>query len=155
MIPTPFDGHPPAAEPGARLGPFDGGVHRITQVEQRALPHHHVAVQTGNLEQLVHDRVQLRGLGAEDLQRGAPTDRWLPEVAAREKAQVAAQDAERPTQLVRRDAQELADRKSTRLNSSHRTISYAVFCLKKKKKKKKKRTRTIRIAAETKKQTKA
>src|SRR5437667_9166533 len=29
------------------------------------------------------------------------------------------------------------DRKSTRLNSSHITISYAVFCLKKKKKKKK------------------
>src|SRR5438094_10322552 len=27
----------------------------------------------------------------------------------------------------------LEDRKSTRLNSSHRTISYAVFCLKKKK----------------------
>src|SRR2546427_1942976 len=31
-----------------------------------------------------------------------------------------------------------ADRKSTRLNSSHSQISYAVFCLKKKKKKKKK-----------------
>src|SRR5437867_10174934 len=31
------------------------------------------------------------------------------------------------------------DRKSTRLNSSHRTISYAVFCLKKKKKYKKRR----------------
>src|SRR5438094_6983282 len=31
------------------------------------------------------------------------------------------------------DMRELAvDRKSTRLNSSHRTISYAVFCLKKK-----------------------
>src|SRR5690625_6942064 len=29
-----------------------------------------------------------------------------------------------------------ADRKSTRLNSSHVAISYAVFCLKKKKKKK-------------------
>src|SRR5438034_2415797 len=29
-----------------------------------------------------------------------------------------------------------ADRKSTRLNSSHTVISYAVFCLKKKKKKK-------------------
>src|SRR5207248_7133987 len=27
----------------------------------------------------------------------------------------------------------IQDRKSTRLNSSHRTISYAVFCLKKKK----------------------
>src|SRR5438094_7356336 len=33
------------------------------------------------------------------------------------------------------------DWKSTRLNSSHRTISYAVFCLKKKKKKQKKSTR--------------
>src|SRR2546430_9208030 len=30
----------------------------------------------------------------------------------------------------------LGDRKSTRLNSSHSQISYAVFCLKKKKKKK-------------------
>src|SRR5438132_10769238 len=30
----------------------------------------------------------------------------------------------------------LIDRKSTRLNSSHTVISYAVFCLKKKKKKK-------------------
>src|SRR5690348_18093973 len=31
---------------------------------------------------------------------------------------------------------EQGDRKSTRLNSSHPSISYAVFCLKKKKKKK-------------------
>src|SRR5438874_5835076 len=31
----------------------------------------------------------------------------------------------------------IGDRKSTRLNSSHVEISYAVFCLKKKKKKKK------------------
>src|SRR5690242_21532462 len=30
----------------------------------------------------------------------------------------------------------IEDRKSTRLNSSHMSISYAVFCLKKKKKKK-------------------
>src|SRR5438445_3457932 len=35
---------------------------------------------------------------------------------------------------------EVEDRKSTRLNSSHANISYAVFCLKKKKKKKKKKT---------------
>src|SRR5258707_14865879 len=32
---------------------------------------------------------------------------------------------------------EIEDRKSTRLNSSHANISYAVFCLKKKKKKQK------------------
>src|SRR5688572_32011650 len=31
----------------------------------------------------------------------------------------------------------MSDRKSTRLNSSHSQISYAVFCLKKKKKKRK------------------
>src|SRR5947207_8708847 len=37
------------------------------------------------------------------------------------------------------------DRKSTRLNSSHTVISYAVFCLKKKKKKKKDKTREIKI----------
>src|SRR5688572_31540180 len=34
------------------------------------------------------------------------------------------------------------DRKSTRLNSSHSQISYAVFCLKKKKTTKKTRTKT-------------
>src|SRR5689334_24485646 len=34
-----------------------------------------------------------------------------------------------------RDREVAADRKSTRLNSSHSSISYAVFCLKKKKKK--------------------
>src|SRR5437879_8610565 len=37
------------------------------------------------------------------------------------------------------------DRKSTRLNSSHRCISYAVFCLKKKKTKKEYTTRTYKI----------
>src|SRR5207249_8081868 len=37
------------------------------------------------------------------------------------------------------------DRKSTRLNSSHVSISYAVFCLKKKKKKKTKIHKTNQI----------
>src|SRR2546430_11517359 len=37
-----------------------------------------------------------------------------------------------------------ADRKSTRLNSSHSQISYAVFCLKKKKKNRKQHTTNIR-----------
>src|SRR2546422_5330860 len=39
-------------------------------------------------------------------------------------------------------ADEDLDRKSTRLNSSHGYISYAVFCLKKKKKRNKKRIQT-------------
>src|SRR3712207_6886969 len=34
---------------------------------------------------------------------------------------------------IHRDADTAVDRKSTRLNSSHANISYAVFCLKKKK----------------------
>src|SRR5436305_7609592 len=38
--------------------------------------------------------------------------------------------------LADREAREARDRKSTRLNSSHVRISYAVFCLKKKKKNK-------------------
>src|SRR4051812_49851809 len=42
-------------------------------------------------------------------------------------------DGRRRGQHIRRD-RECVDRKSTRLNSSHMSISYAVFCLKKKKK---------------------
>src|ERR1035441_10799512 len=38
-----------------------------------------------------------------------------------------------PTRLTGLEDQHLRDRKSTRLNSSHLGISYAVFCLKKKK----------------------
>src|SRR5438105_5652140 len=41
------------------------------------------------------------------------------------------------------------DRKSTRLNSSHEWISYAVFCLKKKKKKKKNQRRDEQIDGST------
>src|SRR2546430_13101058 len=49
--------------------------------------------------------------------------RWLDPAGARQPGHGAA-----PRQRARRD------RKSTRLNSSHSQISYAVFCLKKKKK---------------------
>src|SRR2546422_6493071 len=48
--------------------------------------------------------------------------------------------AEAETERARRRRRTiLLDRKSTRLNSSHGYISYAVFCLKKKKKKKEKK----------------
>src|SRR5690349_23769171 len=61
-------------------------------------------------------------------------------MTARRRAQHAARVgaalvAVEPLDELRPDApQEQADRKSTRLNSSHVEISYAVFCLKKKKK---------------------
>src|SRR2546427_2515561 len=42
-------------------------------------------------------------------------------------------DVGAPRSLLRRQLRKRVDRKSTRLNSSHSQISYAVFCLKKKK----------------------
>src|SRR5690348_17690602 len=39
--------------------------------------------------------------------------------------------ADRVRTLDRNDREQIEDRKSTRLNSSHPSISYAVFCLKK------------------------
>src|SRR5262245_44769223 len=47
------------------------------------------------------------------------------------------------TQMPRHGPGILEDRKSTRLNSSHLGISYAVFCLKKKKKKRKKNNKLL------------
>src|SRR2546422_1868365 len=59
---------------------------------------------------------------------------------ARERQQIAV--GRRPQRVVgRRPRREERDRKSTRLNSSHGYISYAVFCLKKKKRQK--RTHSI------------
>src|SRR5438132_2177352 len=68
------------------------------------------------------------------------TDAHLPE---ENRPAILEIDAERNKSEQRRKAEqrhataddvERADRKSTRLNSSHTVISYAVFCLKKKKK---------------------
>src|SRR3712207_7433000 len=58
--------------------------------------------------------------------------------AARAVGAAAAHDRRRPALVGR------LDRKSTRLNSSHANISYAVFCLKKKKK-----NMIIKISAHT------
>src|SRR5689334_24823696 len=46
---------------------------------------------------------------------------------------------------LRRRGDRRGDRKSTRLNSSHSSISYAVFCLKKKKKKTTITTYTVKL----------
>src|SRR2546427_7745256 len=68
---------------------------------------------------------------------GIPTTRALsltgsPAPIRREEIETAAVVARVAPSFIR-------DRKSTRLNSSHSQISYAVFCLKKKKNKKKTR----------------
>src|SRR5258708_29437500 len=63
-----------------------------------------------------HAHVFERGLPMPDARRYAPDE-----------------DALLGTYLHHLDTHGMADRKSTRLNSSHQIISYAVFCLKKKK----------------------
>src|SRR5207248_8765232 len=49
----------------------------------------------------------------------------LPDVVVVESL---ARHAQHEAEVGLRAAQQASDRKSTRLNSSHRTISYAVFC---------------------------
>src|SRR5690349_24938740 len=71
-------------------------------------------------------RARARVLGAE------------PVGQRRARAVVRSAEARRRGALRQARETALPDRKSTRLNSSHVEISYAVFCLKKKKKKKKK-----------------
>src|SRR3712207_8832570 len=61
------------------------------------------------------------GAGAVAGRHGLPD---VPPAGAADHARVSARGHDEP---------DLLDRKSTRLNSSHANISYAVFCLKKKK----------------------
>src|SRR5438034_4295012 len=61
------------------------------------------------------------------------TDETFAEVAEADKTEV-----DKAVAAARKAFE--GDRKSTRLNSSHTVISYAVFCLKKKKKKNKTKT---------------
>src|SRR2546427_8583959 len=61
----------------------------------------------------------------------AQVDRSLESESARRVADVGGEL--RLAHAGDRPARAIADRKSTRLNSSHSQISYAVFCLKKKK----------------------
>src|SRR5438552_8337135 len=83
---------------------------------------------TGNGDVRSHDdaraMVRATGCAAVMIGRGALGAPWIFTPGAVSRAEKA--------QIIHRQ-----DRKSTRLNSSHQIISYAVFCLKKKKKQKK------------------
>src|SRR5690606_40357407 len=70
-------------------------------------------------------------------------DRAAPEQRALRPAQHL--DAREIEQLDLARVEVLRDRKSTRLDSSHVTISYAVFCLKKKKNKSTKENKTCKL----------
>src|SRR5205809_2988644 len=65
------------------------------------------------------------------------TSKRAPRRAITSTASIPSSAATTSTPALRSPKRVLIDRKSTRLNSSHGYISYAVFCLKKKKKQKK------------------
>src|SRR3989454_3063223 len=86
---------------------------------------------------------QLAGLKradqADELGSPVPTQvvsngEYFPLPQTLQQRQVELRIAELATEASRRLSMSRRDRKSTRLNSSHLVISYAVFCLKKKKK---------------------
>src|SRR5690348_17853762 len=69
--------------------------------------------------------------------RGRRRGRRIGEVCGAEVGEPRRPDpVEQNVRRLHVSVQDAEDRKSTRLNSSHPSISYAVFCLKKKKKKK-------------------
>src|SRR5688572_32559151 len=74
------------------------------------------------------------GFPATSASRNEPMQGRLPSGILPTAASRRAQQRSRSTTLP---CTQRLDRKSTRLNSSHSQISYAVFCLKKKKKQKK------------------
>src|SRR5258708_39833783 len=75
----------------------------------------------------VDDKVKALNVGADDyVTKPFVADELLARVHARLR-----------NKLPNNSKVTIGDRKSTRLNSSHQIISYAVFCLKKKKRKKK------------------
>src|SRR5690625_6791254 len=67
------------------------------------------------------------------LPSGRPTTRWRRQRSTPPCGR-ASRTRVRTGRIGRTSFRQLTDRKSTRLNSSHVAISYAVFCLKKKKK---------------------
>src|SRR5207245_8312618 len=81
---------------------------RLIAGETPAVEHERAVQQLRREREIVRDHEQ----------RGSPTSRSCPPCSLEQRAG---------------DARAQGDRKSTRLNSSHGSISYAVFCLKKKK----------------------
>src|SRR5690606_41804373 len=82
----------------------------------------------------VHERQVRRPL---ETAVGAPIERRETRVLGRKEERIGhserLEDAFLRERIERAAGRDLEDRKSTRLNSSHVKISYAVFCLKKKK----------------------
>src|SRR5207244_12581657 len=80
----------------------------------------------------LHDALPISGRGARPAHRDACDDVVARVHADRHDSGFRGQRAQQQRTRRQPQAREALDRKSTRLNSSHQIISYAVFCLKKK-----------------------
>src|SRR5436853_2053823 len=117
------------------MGPDKGGDRAFTLLGEALKKTRKVAIgqwAARGKQYLVMIRPLGRGLAMEQL-RYANEVRSIDEVPI-PKVDVKKAELDMAVQLIEQAAIDTLDRKSTRLNSSHLGISYAVFCLKKKKK---------------------
>src|SRR3712207_6840702 len=127
--PPPLANKRPPAEPTVKLG-VDFG--RVVRLEGVTIDEE--AVQVGGQLRLWLHWASV-GSSQEDLRSVAHLVGAQGRVVAKEDDQIGGRKRYLSRwQVGERSVDEMRDRKSTRLNSSHANISYAVFCLKKKKK---------------------
>src|SRR6266480_7263797 len=105
------------------------GPHRLLELDLEHEP------SAGAVREEVFDRLSALAACAGRRDPGTQSDQRRLQVsardlAARSRAEVATKRRLRTDLAVRDRAGSRRDRKSTRLNSSHMSISYAVFCLK-------------------------
>src|SRR5690348_17882422 len=104
------------------------------------MPYFSTTTATSQISTLsLHDALPICDARAEAVAAGG---RRLGELGNQDEGAVHARPDQEGRGVHRPHAAEPQDRKSTRLNSSYPSISYAVFCLKKKKKKQKAQTVT-------------
>src|SRR5438477_3920444 len=107
------------------------------ELSEQTDPHHRAlyARQRDRHRRAAGGREAERGLGSAGHRRESPRGRWHDRHCTDGKSGSGRLHAGGGFHRPRGELRSPRDRKSTRLNSSHMSISYAVFCLKKKKKK--------------------
>src|SRR5690625_5334045 len=95
-------------------------------------------------EEGLADRVEVASVGTSGWEIGNPVDSRAGALLARHGLDAGSHRA-RQMDAAELERADLIDRKSTRLNSSHVAISYAVFCLKKKNNEKIERIKALQL----------
>src|SRR5207248_10082879 len=118
--------------PGGRTSKSEA----VTARHRRAGTHAHIVRVRGRDAEAVYERLIPRAavvVAGDQRRRIGAAIKLEHRIGQRRRPAPRCSQGENVTRLHGPDLE--VDRKSTRLNSSHRTISYAVFCLKKKKNK--------------------